>query len=580
MQQLRIIAARDETHSEADVSAQAAADATPLLIRERRALASIVAGAPLAQVLDELLLAVEEASPGMLCSVMLLNTAGTHLFVGAAPRLPAEYTTSINGLKIGPSTGSCGTAAFLRRAVHVDDVATDPLWADYKQLALPHGLRACWSMPICGPNGRVLGTFANYFSEVRAPTQRQIEIVEFVIHTAALAIERYETDQILRESEDHYRNAVNLNPQVAWTSLPAGEIEYVGKRWQEWTGLPGTAEAWTQSVHPEDLGPMRCAWQNALDTGAPYDMEHRIRYKDGSYRWMRSRAFPRLDSQGEVIKWYGATEDIHERKLTEQALLQREAELSALNASLESQVLGRTVELTELTRHLQVAQEEERSRLARELHDEMGALFTAAKFDVARLKLRLAPLAPEIATRFSHFIDMLDRGIDLKRRIVEDLRPSALSSLGLVQALEILINEFVRSYGINVDRHLAHLDLRPDTQLTVYRLVQEALTNVATYAGATKVHVLLQQEGDSDVLVAVSDNGIGFDTSFKRISMHGLMGMHYRVQAQGGVLYIDSTLNGGTRISATLPLNRMKLPSAGRETGAIERQSIEKAGPE
>ncbi len=394
----------------------------------------------------------------------------------------------------------------------------------------------------------------NWFREPRPPTQRERDVVEFVRNTAALAIERHETDRSLRESEDHYRHAVNLNPQVAWTSRIDGQLDYVGKRWVDWTGTSGLGTSWVEAIHPDDLQRTLETWNQSFNSGQAYDIEHRVKLVDGHYHWMRSRALPRLDDEGKIVKWYGATEDIDERKRTEQALREREAELSALNDSLGSEVLARTHELTELTRHLQVAQEEERSRVARELHDELGALFTAAKFDVARLKSRLGPLSPELAQRFAHFIEMLDKGIDLKRRIIEDLRPSALSSLGLVAALEILASEHMRAYGTEVRCQLSHLKLKPAAELTIYRLVQEALTNVATYAHATQVTVILVQEGDADVIVSVTDNGVGFDASTNRISMHGLMGMHYRVEAQGGALYVNSGPTEGTCISARLPL--------------------------
>lgn len=213
----------------------------------------------------------------------------------------------------------------------------------------------------------------------------------------------------------------------------------------------------------------------------------------------------------------------------------------------------RTDELTELTRHLQAMQEEERSRLARELHDRLGGFFTATKFDMARLKSALGPTSPEVARRLAHFTDMLDKGIALKRRMIEDLRPSALTSLGLILALEILINEFRRTHGVQVRAALEPVQMPANVQLTMYRLVQEALVNVAAYAQAKDVLIWLKRDSDAEVEVGVQDDGVGFEARSGRMSMLGLMGMHYRVEAQGGRFNVESCPDCGTTVSAIFP---------------------------
>ncbi len=189
----------------------------------------------------------------------------------------------------------------------------------------------------------------------------------------------------------------------------------------------------------------------------------------------------------------------------------------------EQQVLERTAQLTELARHLQTAREDERSRLARDLHDELGALLTAAKLDAARLKSRLPDISQEAAERLTHLNETLNSGIALKRRIIEDLRPSSLSNLGLVAALEIQAREFAERSGIevDVDVDVPAAALSPASELTVYRLVQEATTNIAKHAQASKVTIRLRPVA-SGIEVSVSDDGIGFDTADKRRSTHGL----------------------------------------------------------
>jgi hypothetical protein len=150
-----------------------------------------ISDSPLEQTLSELIRIVETcSSTGILVSILLLDPDGKHLRHGAAPSLPREYSQAIDGFEIGPCAGSCGTAAYQGAAVYVSDIANDPLWADYRDVALPHGLRACWSIPILTHGGRVLGTFAMYHREPREPTFRDLLLVDLIIQTAALVIDR------------------------------------------------------------------------------------------------------------------------------------------------------------------------------------------------------------------------------------------------------------------------------------------------------------------------------------------------------------------------------------------------------
>jgi signal transduction histidine kinase len=227
---------------------------------------------------------------------------------------------------------------------------------------------------------------------------------------------------------------------------------------------------------------------------------------------------------------------------------------------LEDEVARRTAELRELAQHLQGAREDERASLARELHDELGALLTAAKLDVARLRSKLGN-QPEQMSRLAHLTQALNDGIALKRRIIEDLRPSALTNLGLTTALDILCREMADRLGLPIVTELESLTLRPPADLTVYRFVQEALTNVGKYANAAEVRVRLAQQDDG-VMVEVSDDGVGFDLQASMVGHHGLTGMRFRVESTGGRMFVGTAPGEGTTLRATLPLSVLGQRSA------------------
>ncbi len=236
---------------------------------------------------------------------------------------------------------------------------------------------------------------------------------------------------------------------------------------------------------------------------------------------------------------------------------------------LEALVRERTAQLTELAHHLQTAREDERHRLARDLHDELGALLTSAKLDAARIRSRLAapvPLAAEALERLTHLTSALDQVIAVKRRIAEDLRPSALAHLGLVATLEILAREFTRSSGVAVHCALQPVPLTPAAELTAYRLVQEATTNVAKHARAQNVWVTLGMDrgaAGGQVTLEVRDDGSGFDTAVPPRSAYGLVGMRYRVEAEHGTLAVEAAPGRGTTIRVTLPPRAEGVPEAG-----------------
>jgi PAS domain S-box-containing protein len=305
-----------------DITARKQAES--LASGQKNVLELIARGAPLEETLTTLARIAEAQSEGMLCSILLLDAEGKHLRHSAAPSLPREYTAAIDGVEIGAAVGSCGTAAFTRRAVYVEDIAVDPLWKDYKHVALPHGLRACWSTPIIGANQQVLGTFAIYYREPGMPSERHLRLVDLATHTATIAISRHNQMQALRDSESRFRQLAETLPQLVWTCGPDGQCDYLSQQWAEFTGRPTVEQlgrGWTAQIHPDDREAVSQAWRTSSQNGTPLRLEFRLRRFDGAYRWFDTRAVPLRDETGAVVKWVGSNTDIDERKRFEETRL-------------------------------------------------------------------------------------------------------------------------------------------------------------------------------------------------------------------------------------------------------------------
>lgn len=253
--------------------------------------------------------------------------------------------------------------------------------------------------------------------------------------------------------------------------------------------------------------------------------------------------------------------------LTLRFLRQRDCALEAVKSSdaeLEERIAARTVELSSLSRHLLRLREDEMRSIARELHDEFGSFLTAINMDVSRMRDKISATNPDQAARFDRTLGLLNQAIDMKRRLISDLRPSILDNLGLGAALEQYIDEWTRRTGIAATfDHGGDLENEDDgCTIAIFRVFQEALTNVARHSGASEVHAHVRRVDDS-IELEISDNGIGLtDAARAKPGAHGLLGMRERVLAYHGRLQFLAGPMGGTVIRATLACKSAGLAEA------------------
>jgi PAS domain S-box-containing protein len=295
----------------------------------------IAADAPLADVLTSLVLLMEGQAEGLRCSILLLNRDGKHVRHGAAPNLPETYVKAVNGAPIGPRNGSCGTAMYRRRPVVVTDVMTDPLWADYRELAKICGLRACWSTPILSAQGDVLGSFAMYREENRGPLPGENRLTQIATHIAGIAIERQRQQEVLREREARINLAAESADLAFWILYPEQNAAWMSEKGRLIYGfdsnLPLTCDLLLSRVHPDERADVKAAYDRACALSGTFESEHRLRLPYGKTRWVIMRGRCLTDEEGNLLETIGVTLDVSAQKQADLQLQHQREEMAHRN---------------------------------------------------------------------------------------------------------------------------------------------------------------------------------------------------------------------------------------------------------
>jgi two-component system sensor histidine kinase UhpB len=375
--------------------------------------------------------------------------------------------------------------------------------------------------------GRALDATAMFFNELLAPFE--------------LSIEGYRA--ALSASEERFQLAVSGATAGLWDWNPQTDAIYFSPYFKRIMGyeeneLPNERSALLAAIHPDDLDRVKYATAMHLEQRQPYDVEFRVRTKSGELRWVQSRGQALWNKAGEAHRMVGWIVDITERKQDEEALRRSREELRRLSA------------------HIQQIREEEKARIARELHDDLGQQLTALKMAVSMSARDAGGRQGPSAQTVQATCAMIDELVDSVRRIAADLHPAILDDLGLIPAIDALIDEFMTRYGIQVVRHIEDdtIQFNRSCRIELFRIIQEALTNVARHSNASEV-VLDLLRADPHCVVRIADNGkgIAYDVRQGRHSF-GLLGMRERAALLGGELRIQTAPGAGFTLIATIPL--------------------------
>jgi PAS domain S-box-containing protein len=539
-----------------------------LLAGEKRLLEMIARGDSRALILDALCRLVEELATGSLSSILLLEADTNRLWHGAASSLPRPYVDAIDGSVIGPTTGSCGTAAYRAEPVIVSDIATDPLWADYRDLALAHGLRACWSTPILSSEGRVFGTFAVYYREPRSPTPQDHGVIEQITHLASIAIEREQAEEKLRRSEAHLHDAQRLGHMGSWASNDSSGAFFASRELLRIFGRDPdekktTREMLREHIHPDDLAPFREMASKARREKAGYEFDFRIVLPDGSIRHCHNVAHPVFDDSGVLVEYVGTTLDVTERKRADEERERAEERLRQAQADLAR--VSRVTTMGELT-----------ASLAHEVNQPIAAAVTNASACVRWLAAG-PPDLEEARAAARRSVKDGTRAAEIISRI------RLLFKKGTPQRELVDVNEVIREmiallrseatrYSISVGTELSSnlpqiLGDRVQLQQVLMNLIMNSIDAMKDVDGARELVVKSQRGENEQVLVSVSDTGVGlppqqadqifnaFFTTKPDGTGMGLSISRSIVESHGGRLWAAGNPPRGASISLSLPIN-------------------------
>jgi PAS domain S-box-containing protein len=444
------------------------------------------------------------------------------------------------------------TAIIFISAVHLTDLD--------RLKGYQHGAVDYLSVPVVP---EVLRAKVKVFTELHRKNQQleklnaelEQRVAERTSELQQKAVALHKLNRELAQRNQELDAIVQTAPDIIFSRNPDGSRDYISSRFYEYTGAtPPTAIGfgWLEYVHPDDKEESLNSWMHSVHSGETYDCTYRMRGADSQYRWFRARAVPLRDVKGNIVKWYGTCSDIHDSKMLEQSIRENAIEL-------ERMVENRTAALRRLSHRMMTMQDEERRRIAREIHDGLGQELAAAKMILDGILAKNS--SPAIQQASSEASQLIDRAIQQVRTISHLLHPPLLDEVGLASALRWYLEGLSERSGIQLVLEIDPPDLgrlKSDLETAIFRIVQEALTNMFRHSGARNGRVTLIQK-DGNIVVSILDDGKGVDDLVLQLRPEsigvGIGGMRQRVTELGGFLRL-ANMNPGTLVEVNIPVVR------------------------
>ncbi|MBC7850951.1 MAG: PAS domain S-box protein, partial [Chitinophagaceae bacterium] len=493
---------------------------------------------------DQLLTGIEKMFPGIICSVISLQEDGKSIETLSAPCLPTEFSQAIQGHKIGPAAGSCGTAMYIKQNVLVDDIPNSPLWDQYRELAEHYQLQSCWSFPILSSQNKVLASFALYHSEKKMPSAEETLVIERTVNILRVIIENKQSEEKIKVSNERYLLATMATNDAIWDLDVVTNNMYWGEGFHGLFGYKAgyfnnDLGMWEASIHPNDRDRVVQSVQRFISSNSQqiWQDEYRFRTADSKYVLVSDRGFLIYNQQGRVSRMVGSMQDITEKRELEKKLLRQELNKQKLVAQAVVD-----------------AQEKERSLIGKELHDNINQILSTAKLylEVAKTDETDRMNLIEMSTNnISHAINEI-------RTISRSLVPSSIGDLGIVESIQDLAESIKLTRKLNVEFYYSkgiEEAMTEQQKLMVFRITQEQVNNVMKHANAKNLIIELFAEANM-IDISIADDGQGFDLdAVKHKKGVGLSNISSRAELFNGKVKIVTAPGKGCSLNINLPIS-------------------------
>lgn len=498
----------------------------------------------LKDITDFLLKGLEKAFEGMLCSVLIKQADNNTLETLSAPSIPKPYTEAINGISIGPSKGSCGTAMYYKKNIIVSDIQESELWAEYRELAAENGLRSCWSYPIFSSQSQPLATFAIYNAQVKEPSAEEFPVIERMVNILRIIIENKQSEEKIKISNERYLLATMATNDAIWDADLIGDTIYWGEGFHTLFGYKAGYFSdfngvWESYIHPQDKNRVIDGLSKFIESNSQHVWQDEYRFKkaDGKYVLVSDRGFLIYNQMGKVSRMVGSMQDVTEKREMEKKLLKQQLNKQKLVAQAVVD-----------------AQEKERSIIGKELHDNVNQILSTAKLylEVAKSDDKERDNLIDMSTK------SISDAINEIRAISRSLVPSSIGDLGLVDSIQDLVDSIKLTRKLNVEFY--HHDMIDDylsepLKLMLFRIAQEQVNNVMKHSEAKNMVIELSADNES-VNISISDDGKGFDQDMvKQNKGLGLFNISSRAELFNGKVDIITAPGKGCTLNIHVPIS-------------------------